>query len=105
MRDANKCYNALKVEIPYPELGIPNYFTPNGDGINDLWTIENIEKYPNAKIIVYDRYGKVLVELGADAGGWDGTRFGNPLPDDSYWYVVVQGFEDLVYKGHVTIIR
>jgi len=103
--DANGCHNQTIVDVPYPDLIIPNFFTPNEDGYNDRWVIGNIEQYPNAKVIIYNRFGKVIKEFGADSYGWDGMYNGNPVQQDSYWYVIVQGYKNLVYKGYVTLVR
>ncbi len=65
------------------------YFSPNGDGINDYWMIKNIESYPKTTITIRDRYGKELAKYkGADFKGWDGKYQGNPVISDDYWYEI-----------------
>lgn len=82
------------------------YFSPNGDGINDLWLIENIETHPNAYIQIYDRFDKLLLTVKAsEFKGWDGTYNGHDMPMTDYWYVIIS--EDLNKKisGHFTLKR
>jgi len=72
-------------------LNISQGFTPNGDGINDTWFLENIDAYPNAVIYVYSRWGReVFVSKGNYQNNWDGTYKDNEesLPDNSYAYVI-----------------
>ena len=70
-------------------LNISQGFTPNGDGINDTWHIENIDNYPNAKITVYSRWGReVFLSNGNYTNNWNGTYNGGPLPDAAYLYII-----------------
>jgi gliding motility-associated-like protein len=69
-------------------IDYPLFFTPNGDGNNDTWNIVGIEKQPNAKIYIFDRYGKLLKQLSPVSRGWDGTYRGNLMPTDDYWFSI-----------------
>ncbi len=42
----------------YKKLSMPNTFSPNGDGVNDLWNIKNLVTYPDCSVAIYNRYGK-----------------------------------------------
>ena len=54
------------------ENTLPNFFTPNGDGINDVWDISSLED-GNAQVFIFDRYGKLLAQLNPISNrGWDG---------------------------------
>jgi gliding motility-associated-like protein len=105
-RDRNGCgTNSVEVVV----MGYPKYFTPNGDGNNDLWQISGIENQPNAKIYIFDRYGKLLVQLSPTGRGWDGTYQGNLMPSDDYWFSVdytepTTG-DPKVFKAHFTLKR
>lgn len=70
-------------------LNVSQGFTPNGDGINDTWYIENIERFPEAKIRVYSRWQRlVFSHNGSYRNDWDGHYKGGPLPDASYFYTI-----------------
>lgn len=88
------------------ELEVSVLFTPNGDGENDKWEIKNIEKYPSARITLYDRMGKKLMNTtGDEFDGWDGTYLGHPLPSTDYWYEISIDEIDKIYTGHFTLYR
>ncbi|MCK4699439.1 MAG: gliding motility-associated C-terminal domain-containing protein, partial [Bacteroidales bacterium] len=85
---------------------IPTIITPNGDGMNDVWRIENIQLYSNATIEVYTRWGKLVYR--SDDGNqdpWDGTFKGKELPMDSYHYIIDLGDGSKPIIGSVTIVR
>lgn len=67
-------------------IDYPKFFTPNNDGYNDLWQIKSISKFPNSKISIFDRYGKLLTELFANDSGWNGLYNGKEMPSDDYWF-------------------
>ena len=73
-------------ELSSSVLGIPDYFTPNGDGYNDYWNIVIENTDPN--LCIFDRYGKLLKEINQNEIGWDGTYNGNKLPSTDYWFVL-----------------
>ena len=107
--DINNCIKTYSTELIFgenPFLNIPNVFTPNNDGINDLWQIAHIEHYTNTIIIVYNSNGKKVYE---SAPGypvpWNGTFNGKSLPTDSYYYIIDTKKGDEVLKGSVTIIK
>ncbi len=87
-------------------IGHPKYFTPNGDGTNDVWQIKGIGNtfQPNSIIFIYDRYGKLVKQLSARSDGWDGTFNGSLLPTNDYWFKVF--LEDgRQFMGHFTLKR
>lgn len=87
-------------------LGIPKYFTPNGDGINDYWNMVGVNHKFNAKstVFIYDRYGKLLYQTTPLSSGWDGTYNGEPMISSDYWYSVL--LEDgRVIKGNFSLKR
>jgi gliding motility-associated-like protein len=69
-------------------VNYPKYFTPNGDGFNDSWNIRDLSYQSTAKIVIYDRYGKMLSQIRPSTGGWDGTYNGKLMPSDDYWFSV-----------------
>ncbi|MBG6186326.1 T9SS type B sorting domain-containing protein [Flavobacterium sp. CAN_S2] len=81
---------------------IPNFFTPNNDGINDIWKITEITNQ-NYSIYIYDRYGKLLKSLGYNEG-WDGSLNEKPLPSTDYWFQII--FANGTNKmGHFSLKR
>ncbi|MCQ2224637.1 MAG: T9SS type B sorting domain-containing protein [Paludibacteraceae bacterium] len=91
---------SLAVQIKPAEL-----MTPNGDGVNDLWVVENLNYYNYYTVSIYDRFGKLLVEIDNEFEGWDGTYNGLPLPSTDYWYVIYVGEIKRTFKGHFSLIR
>jgi gliding motility-associated-like protein len=84
---------------------VPNVFSPNGDGIHDVWNIPNLADYPGSTVEVFNRYGQqVFYSIGYNRP-WDGTRNGQGLPAGTYYYIVQlkNGFKPLT--GSVTILR
>uniref|UniRef100_UPI002610EB79 T9SS type B sorting domain-containing protein n=1 Tax=Flavobacterium sp. TaxID=239 RepID=UPI002610EB79 len=77
------------VTIPVTAINYPHYFTPNGDGYHDFWNIGDLENDANAKIYIFDRYGKLLKQIKPSRStGWDGTMNGQQLPSTDYWFTV-----------------
>jgi gliding motility-associated-like protein len=101
-RDKNGC--GLSAPFVIYVLDYPRFFTPNGDGYNDVWKIKNLDLFPEASIIIYDRYGKLLKELNAINPNWDGTYIGNELPANDYWFNLNFGNGKII-KGHFSLKR
>ncbi|MBA7524982.1 hypothetical protein ES705_17127 [subsurface metagenome] len=85
---------------------IPSVITPNDDGKNDVWIIDNIELYPNTRVEIFDRWGKlVYVSKNGYRPPWNGKYNGKDLPMDSYHYIIDFGKGSKPKVGTVTIIR
>ncbi|MEM1337622.1 MAG: T9SS type B sorting domain-containing protein [Bacteroidota bacterium] len=67
-------------------LDYPRFFTPNGDGVNDYWKVPGLEGFPKALVHIYDRYGKLIKQMGANDSAWDGTYRGKQMPSSDYWF-------------------
>jgi len=103
---AEGCHSDDQVTVHVlKKLKIPNGISPNGDGINDVWLIEGIEDYPNARIELFNRWGAKVYELQEAGSPWDGTRNGAPLPDGAYYYVIDTKKGRKAFTGAVTILR
>ncbi len=83
-------------------------FSPNGDGINDLWMITNGNCLAKAKAEVFNRYGSKVFESNDYKNNWNGFYKGKPMPDGTYYYVIkyqlINGRE-VILKGSLTILR
>jgi gliding motility-associated-like protein len=102
---SNECVDSviLKVDIAEVNLKVPNVFTPNGDGFNDLFAIKDLEYYMSNEIAIFNRYGKKVYSRNNYQGDWDG---GN-LRDGVYFYVLrAKGyFGTDTFKGSISIMR
>lgn len=83
INDKNGCGTSEPFE--FLVVGYPKFFTPNGDGVHDLWNVYGIEELSEPVIYIFDRYGKLLKQLDINAG-WDGTFNGRDLPSSDYWF-------------------
>jgi gliding motility-associated-like protein len=86
VEDTDGCTN-LTQEVVI--IDYPRFFTPNGDGYNDTWNVVGLSQFASAvKIYIFDRYGKLLKQIGVAGLGWDGTYNGYQLPADDYWFTI-----------------
>lgn len=91
-------------------MGFPKYFTPNDDGYNDTWNIRGITDgfFPDFKILIYDRYGKLIKEIDPRGPGWDGTFNGQKLSASDYWFtaeLLDANGSRKTYRGHFSLVR
>ncbi len=84
---------------------IPNTFTPNNDGINDVWSIDYLNTYPDNRVQVFNRAGQLVFESRGYNTPWDGTIKGKPLPFDTYYYIIEPGNGRDPLTGYVTIVK
>ena len=86
-------------------IEIPNTITPNGDGKNDTWNID-LTKYGSAKLQVFSRWGRVVMESTDLQINWNGTSFsGKALPADTYYYVLELNNGAFTQNGPIIILR
>jgi gliding motility-associated-like protein len=107
--DANGCSSSgvitiTVVEDPNADIIIYNTFTPNTDGVNDTWFIENIDHFPENELQIFNRNGHLVYEKTGYNNEWDGKYYGNELPSATYYYVLDLK-DGRILKGDVTIIR
>lgn len=105
VRDTNGCGEKNSSQIT--TISYPNYFTPNGDGYNDTWHIKGLTAEYDAKIYIFDRYGKLLTKIDAYKNGWDGKYNGQEMPSTDYWFRI-EYKEDGVqkeFKSHFSLKR
>lgn len=87
------------------DIVFPNTFSPNGDGTNDVWIIDDLEAYPYNKLIVFNRWGNKVFDAQPYLNDWGGECIGKPLPDGTYYFVLDPGDGGEVIKSFVTIMR
>ena len=91
-------------------IDYPNFFTPNEDTFRDTWNIIGLQQ-EDAKIYIFDRYGKLLKQISAVGEGWDGTFNGEDLPASDYWFTVTykeyNGTTEITkeFKAHFSLLR
>ena|GEM_PF-3471275 len=94
----------ISIEKLIDGVKFANAFTPNGDGENDTWEIEDIEAFPDATIFIYDRSGRSVFSSQGGYSPWDGTFKGKVLPMGNYYYIIDLKDGSDIYKGTLTII-
>ncbi len=104
--NAAGCEQATAVTVRVLEpLAIPNGFTPNGDGMNDLWEIEGLDRFPNVVVEVFNRWGAPVFSSRGYASPWDGRFQGAPLPAGTYYYTISSAVLQRPLSGTLTILR
>jgi len=84
------------------DIIVPNVFTPNGDGINDFFIVKYLDDYPNSRLVVYNRWGKMVYENSNYQNNWDGDG----VADGTYYFIVTPSDpEQEEQHGHMTILR
>ncbi len=110
--DANGCEGKATIEVKVAgdaivtKLKPGNFISPNNDGPNELWVVENIMTYPQCGITIYDEKGVKVFEAKPYQNNWDGTFNGKKLPDGVYYYIIrCDGEESVPRAGSITLIR
>ncbi|MBE7698374.1 T9SS type B sorting domain-containing protein [Tenacibaculum finnmarkense] len=88
----------------------PKFFTPNGDGINDIWKIKGVNSYfyRSSTTLIFDRFGKSLAIIPIDSKGWDGRHNGKELPSNDYWFKTIlidKKGKTHRRQGHFSLLR
>ncbi|HWZ15721.1 MAG TPA: gliding motility-associated C-terminal domain-containing protein [Mucilaginibacter sp.] len=86
-------------------LDIPSAFTPNGDGINDLWNIKYLNDYAKSTLDVFNRYGQLVFHSVGYSKPWNGTNNGSQLPAGVYYYMIDLKNGTKKISGEVSIIK
>ena len=105
VRDKNGC---TEIFLEVFALNYPRYFTPNGDGYHETWNIDSLKEQAEARIYIFDRYGKLLKFITPSTSGWDGTFNGQPLPATDYWFKLLyigRDGSEKEFKSHFSLKR
>lgn len=87
-------------------VDFPRFFTPNGDGTNDIWQIVGFPEINTAEIGIFDKYGTLLYQYNNDVG-WDGTANTIRMPASDYWFKITYVKDNVQkeFKSHFTLKR
>ncbi|MCP4520391.1 MAG: gliding motility-associated C-terminal domain-containing protein, partial [Cytophagales bacterium] len=110
--EEENCNTSVPASVLVVErVKIPNVFTPNGDGAHEVWEIESIEDYPNARVQIFTKWGQKVYETFANyaENPWDGKYNGKETPVGVYYYIIELNSEaselNVPLKGEVHIIK
>ncbi|MGB4776444.1 MAG: gliding motility-associated C-terminal domain-containing protein [Daejeonella sp.] len=96
----------IEVRQDYQALRAANLLTPNGDGINDTWLVENIDVYPDAEVKIFNVFYQQIFSQKAYDNTWTGIDKENrPVPEGTYYYVIDFGPGSGQLKGFITLLR
>lgn len=102
-------YDAINISISESSLQMPNAFTPNGDGINDVYRAKpGYKSIVEFRAIIFNRWGQKLYEWTDPAGGWDGKYKGKDVAQGTYFVnVTAKGADGKVFniKRDVNLLR
>lgn len=103
-------HGPITIVVSESSLSVPNAFSPNGDGINDVLKVK-AKSIVEFHAYIFNRWGQQIYEWGIDQmneGGWDGTSHGKPVKDGVYFIVVkAKGSDGRKYsiKHDINILR
>ena len=106
--DSSSCrvLKTITLDMGHGSMVIPNAFTPNDDGYNDLWTIDAIRGYPDVVVQVFDRFGKLVFESSPGyPEPWDGKFNGEYVSMGTYYFLIKLDALTKAMPGSLTVIR
>jgi len=95
--NANGCTGIVTLNVIAPDMVIPNIFTPNADGKNDVFKIKDLESYPGSQLLIFNRWGNEVYRADNYLNNWDG---GN-LAEGTYYYILNRR----EHSGNITPIK
>ena len=105
--DTNGCRISGEITLTQPlVLEMPQGFSPNGDGKNDLFVVHGIEAYPDNVLTIYNRWGNIVYSKSGYFNEWNGiSNNGEQLPDATYFAILEVNKGEIVLKGYVELRR
>ena len=111
VNDTLTCSFNVQVNMKEILFEVSQMLTPNNDGVNDTWQLEDIEEYPDNEVIIVDRWGSPIFKTQGynnENNAWDGTnQNGDPVPTGTYFYQVSVRFASSTEtkKGFIELVR
>lgn len=106
---ANGCRDTTAVTVYLDDrtlnINPPKVFSPNNDGMDDVWNIPGIESYPNCSVLIFNRQGQEIFSAKPYLNDWDGNFNGRPLPEADYYFVVRGGGQKNLKTGSILLVR
>jgi gliding motility-associated-like protein len=99
------CSSIQSIQVLITPPPPPNAFSPNKDGINDVWEVNGLQPYPRCTVDIYNRWGQLMFHSEGYKKPWNGTYNGHDLRIDTYYYVIHLSAEAGNIKGYVMLIR
>ena len=99
--------SSVKIKV-YKNIFIPNAFTPNDDGKNDKFRITAADNYQQFKLLIFNKYGRIIYSTTAVNNGWDGRFKGELQPTGPYVYyveILTASNKKLTKKGTFMLLR
>ncbi len=101
------CFDQICKQIVIPLIDVPNAFSPNGDGVNDILYVKGVG-IRNLSFKLYNRWGQLVFQTDSIAKGWDGTVGGVPQEMEVYVYeleAILENNDTVSRTGNITLIR
>ena len=108
--DADNCFkllDSISFDNELECIEMVNTFTPNGDGINDIWN-SDFSNYDKVLLIIFNKWGNEIIQFNSSTIQWDGkTKDGVDLPSGTYYYILelTKNLDETTQSGPITIIR
>lgn len=100
------CMDTSRVQVKVLRSVVPpNAFSPNGDGVNDNWVINNLDRYQNCRVYIFNRDGQEIFKSIGYSRPWNGTWNGKPLPVATYYYIIELGNDRKRLSGWVQLLK
>ena len=94
----------VEIMVYCDDLLVYNGLSPNGDGVNEEFTVLGLGQYPRHEISIFDREGRLVTQMRDYANDWRGDVSGVPLPEGTYFYVIDLGNGE-ARSGYLQITR
>ncbi len=98
------CSTRFTLQVNVQNFTIPNTFSPNGDGINDYWTIPELANFQQADVAIVNRDGQVVFNT-KNFTRWDGRNAGRDLPAGVYFYRIIKAPGEAAVTGWLNLVR